>query len=257
MRKFLTLSFLAASLAAPAFAAQGLQINGTFIPQARIDSAVKQMTAQGQPDSPQLRQAARDRVVLTELLRQEAMKKGLDKSPDYRNELENLQSALLANLYVRDFMKSHPVSEADVRAEYDRMKVQMARKEYRARHILVPSQEEAAKVLEQLKKGARFEDLARQYSIDTGSKANGGDLGFVDPAQLVPEFSGAMTKLAKGQITQTPVKSQFGWHIIQLTDTKEADFPALDAVRAQLEQQIQGQRFDAYIAKLKAQAKVQ
>ena len=147
--------------------------------------------------------------------------------------------------------------EADVRAEYDRMKVQMARKEYRARHILVPSQEEAAKVLEQLKKGARFEDLARQYSIDTGSKANGGDLGFVDPAQLVPEFSGAMTKLAKGQITQTPVKSQFGWHIIQLTDTKEADFPALDAVRAQLEQQIQGQRFDAYIAKLKAQAKVQ
>ena len=125
MRKFLTLSLLAASLAAPAFAAQGLQINGTFIPQARIDSAVKQMTAQGQPDSPQLRQAARDRVVLTELLRQEAMKKGLDKSPDYRNELENLQSALLANLYVRDFMKSHPVSEADVRAEYDRMKVQM------------------------------------------------------------------------------------------------------------------------------------
>lgn len=257
MRKLLTLSLLAATLAAPAFSAQGIQVNGTLVPQARVDAFVKQMTAQGQPDSPELRNAARDRVVMTELLRQEAVKKGLDKSPEYKSELENVQSALLANLYVRDYMKSHPISEAELKAEYEQMKSQMHQKTYHARHILVKTEAEARAVIDQLKKGKKFEDLARAKSLDTGSKDNGGDLGFVDPAQLVPEFANVMTKLAKGQITQTPVKSQFGWHVIQLVDSKDADFPPFDQVKAQLEQQVQGKRFDAFLNQLKTQAKVQ
>lgn len=256
MRKLISLTLIAAALAAPAIAANGIQVNGALVPQSRIDAFVAQMQQQGQPDSPQLREAARDRVVMTELLRQEALKKGIDKSSEYKTELENVQAALLANLFVRDFSKSHPVSEADMRAEYNRLKAQSNQKEFRARHILVKTEAEAAQVLEQLKKGKKFEDLARERSQDTGSKEHGGDLGYVNPQALVPEFSNAMVKLQKGQITAQPVKSQFGYHIIQLIDVKDADFPAFEQVKPQLEQQIQGKRFETFLADLKKKAKI-
>ena len=252
---------LSASLALPLVAqAQNIAIvNGKPVPKARADTLIKQVqeqaAAQGQQLPPDLDQRVRDSLVLGEIFTQEAEKRGLAATPEYKTQMEQARQQVLANALFADFKKTHPVSEVEVKAEYDKFKAQSAGTEYRARHILVEKEDEAKALIAQIKGGAKFEDLAKKNSKDPGSGANGGDLDFAAPGSYVPEFSQAMTQLKKGEMTQEPVKSQFGYHIIRLDDTREAQFPPFDEVKGQLKQRMEQQKLGAYRDEVRAKAK--
>jgi peptidyl-prolyl cis-trans isomerase C len=173
---------------------------------------------------------------------QEAEKRGLGASPDYKAQMELARQSILIRELFEDEKKKHPVTDDEVKAEYDKFKAQSTGTEYHARHILVEKEEDAKKLIAQIKGGAKFEDVAKKNSKDPGSAENGGDLDFAKPESYVPEFSAALTKLKKGEMTQEPVKSQFGYHIIRLEDTREAQFPPLEAVTPQIKQRLEQQR---------------
>jgi peptidyl-prolyl cis-trans isomerase C len=164
------------------------------------------------------------------------------------------QSIMIRELFA-DYAKKNPVTDAEAQAEYDKFKAQNSGTEYRARHILVEKEDEAKALIKQLNGGAKFEDLAAKNSKDPGSAANGGDLDFANPGNFVPEFSKAMTSLKKGEITQEPVKSQFGFHIIKLEDTREAQFPAFDDVKPQILQRLSQQKLGNFQQELRSKAK--
>lgn len=252
---------LTAALAVPTMAsAQNIAVvNGKAIPKARADALIKQVQAQaatqGKPLPPDLDQRVRDSLVLGEIFTQEAEKHGLAATPAFKAQMEQARQQVLTNDLFADYVKSHPVTDAEVKAEYEKFKAQSAGTEYQASHILVPTEDEAKKLIAQIKGGANFADLAKKYSKDPGSGANGGDLGFAAASSYVPEFSAALIKLKKGEMTQEPVKTQFGYHIIKLDDTREAKFPPLDEVKTQLKQRMEQQKLAAYRDELRAKAK--
>jgi peptidyl-prolyl cis-trans isomerase C len=193
--------------------------------------------------------------VLREIFVQEATRRGLAASPDYASQMELARQSILIRELFDSYRKKNPVSDEAAKAEYDRIKAQSTGTEYRARHILVDKEDEAKALIAQLQAGAKFEDLAKKSSKDTGSAENGGDLDFAKPESYVPEFGGALTKLKKGETTTEPVKSQFGWHIIRLEDTREASFPPYDDVKAQLKQRMEQVKMQQYQEELRAKAK--
>ena len=219
--------------------------------QAYFDFMLKQRTVQGQPDTPELRAAVRDELNTRELLVREAKKQGLDKSPALKTEMELTQQTVLVRQYMADYLKAHPVPEDALRKEYDAIKGQIGDKEYKVRHILVDKEDEAKEIIAALQKGEKFEKLADR-SKDTGSKANGGDLDWNAPANFVKPFADAMVALPKGKFTTTPVKSQFGWHVIQVDDIRDAKVPTFEEVKPQLAQRMQGQVVDKYLRDLRA-----
>jgi peptidyl-prolyl cis-trans isomerase C len=219
--------------------------------QAYFDFMLKQRTAQGQPDTPELRTAVRDELNTRELLVREARKQGLDKSPALKTEMDLTQQTVLVRAYMADYLKSHPVPEDALRKEYDNIKGQIGDKEYKVRHILVDKEDEAKEIIAALQKGEKFEKLADR-SKDTGSKANGGDLDWNAPANFVKPFADAMVALPKGKFTTTPVKSQFGWHVIEVDDIRDAKVPTFEEVKPQLAQRMQGQVVDKYLRDLRA-----
>jgi peptidyl-prolyl cis-trans isomerase C len=261
MNKTLLAAVAAALLSTAAVAqAQNIAIvNGKPVPKARADAFIKQIKAQaatqGQQLPPDLDQRVRDKLVLDEIFTQEAEKRGLAATVDYKQQMEQARQAVLTQALFADYVKTHAVSDADILAEYNKFKAQSAGTEYRARHILVEKEDEAKALLAQLKAGGNFEELAKKNSKDPGSGANGGDLDFAAPGAYVPEFSQALTKLKKGETTAEPVKTQFGYHIIRLDDTREAQFPPLDDVKAQLKQRMEQQRLGAYREEVRAKAK--
>ncbi len=242
--------------AAPASNGKIATVNGVAIPQARFDFLVKQSTAQGQPDTPELQKSLRENLIVQEIISQEAAKKGLDKNSDIALQMDLAKQNVLVRAYIQDYLKSHPVSDDALKAEYDKIKVQMGDKEYKARHILVEKQEEAKDIIARLKKGEKFEKLAEK-SKDPGSKANGGDLGWNSPATFVKPFSDALVKLQKGKFTTEPLQTQFGWHVIQLEDVRETKPPAFELVKHNLSQRLQQQQIDKMIVDVKAKAKVE
>ena len=252
---------LAAVLALPLAAqAQNIAVvNGKSVPKARVDALLKQVNAQaaaqGQQLPPDLDQRARDKVVLDEIFLQEAEKRGLAATPDYKLQMEQARAGLLIQALFADYTKKNPVTDAEIQAEYDKFKTQASGTEYRARHILVEKEEEAVALIKQIKGGAKFDELAKKSSKDTGSGANGGDLDFAAPGAYVPEFSQAMVKLKKGELTETPVKTQFGWHVIKLEDTRDAKFPPLEEVKPQIQQRLGQQKLAAFRDEVRAKAK--
>ncbi|WP_374674299.1 peptidylprolyl isomerase [Ideonella sp.] len=248
---------LAAALLLPlAVHAQNVAVvNGKAVPKSRVDALLKQATRGGQPVTPELQQRARDEVVMREIFVQEAEKRGIAASAAYKEQMELLRQSVLIRELFEDFKKKNPATEAEAKAEYDQFKAAQSGTEYRARHILVESEDEAKKLIAEIKGGAKFEDLAKKHSKDTGSAENGGDLDFAKADNYVPEFSGAMTKLKKGEMTETPVKSQFGFHIIKLDDTREASFPAFDEVKPQLMARVEQMKVQKYQESLKKAAK--
>jgi peptidyl-prolyl cis-trans isomerase C len=252
---------LSATLAFPLAAqAQNIAIvNGKAVPKARADALIKQVTAQAAAQNQQLPEdldkRVRDKLVMDEIFTQEAEKKGLAATPEYKAQMEAARQAVLTQALLADYVKTHPISDADVQAEYDKFKAKSAGTEYRARHILVENEAEAKALIAQINAGGNFEELAKKNSKDPGSGANGGDLDFAAPSAYVPEFSAAMVKLKKGEMTQEPVKSQFGYHIIKLEDTREAKFPAFDDVKGQLKQRMEQQRLAEYRDDVRAKAK--
>lgn len=229
-------------------------VNGRPVPKARADFFVSEQVQQGQSDTPELQRMVREELINREILQQEAERKGLGSSNEVKQQLELTRQAILLRALQQDFMKTNKVSDKDLNEEYNRIKAQFGDKEYRARHILVDSEDKAKSLIDQIRKGAKFEDMAKQHSKDPGSGANGGDLDFAAPGNFVPEFSKAMTGLQKGQMTEAPVKSQFGWHIIKLEDVREAQIPSLDEVKPQLSQSLLGKRWTEYQRNLKEKA---
>ena len=220
-------------------------------PKAWYDYLMKERVAQGQPDSAEARNALKDQLNTRQLLANEAKKKGLDKNPDVKTQVDLSAQAVLVNAFVSDWVKSHPVSDDALRKEYDQIKAQMGDKEYKVRHILVDNEADAKEIIAALQKGEKFEKLAER-SKDPGSKANGGDLDWNAPGNFVKPFSDAMVKLQKGKFTTTPVQTQFGWHVIEVDDIREAKVPPFEEVKPQLQQRMQGQQLDAYVKDLKA-----
>jgi peptidyl-prolyl cis-trans isomerase C len=252
-----TLLLASIALAMPLVAqAQNLAIvNGKPVPKARADALMNQAVKQGQQMTPELEARVRDEVVLREIFQQEAEKRGLAATADYKNQMEFARQTILIRELFADYQKKNPVTEADIRAEYDKFKAQAAGTEIRARHILVEKEEEAKALIQQIKGGMSFEELAKKNSKDPGSGANGGDLDYANPASYVPEFAQALQKLQKGEMTEEPVKTQFGYHIIRYEDSRPAQFPEFDAVKPQIQQRLAQQKLGMFQEEIKSKAK--
>lgn len=249
---------IGASISVSAIAADKafVKVNGASVSQNLADAFIAEQTAKGAPDSPELRNAVREELIRRELLLQEAKKTGLDKKPDVAAQAEAARQAILIRSYVQDYVKKNPIQEAQLRAEYAKIKEQVGSTEYKARHILVKEEAEAKAIIENLKKGAKFEELAKQ-SIDPGSKDNGGELDWAAASNYVKPFADAMTVLAKGKYTEAPVKSDFGYHVILLEDSRPTSFPEFDEVKPRLMQQAQAQQITKMVDGLRAKAKVE
>jgi peptidyl-prolyl cis-trans isomerase C len=248
---------MTAMVALPSFAQNVATVNGKPIPAAKVDQVVKQVVAQGKAtDSPQLREAIKKDLIGREVLIQEADKQGVGTRPDVKNAIDNARQSIIINAMLADYIKKNPVKDAEIKAEYDKYKAQVGDKEYHARHILVATEDEAKQIIAKLKGGAKFEDLAKQ-SKDPGSAANGGDLDWASPGSFVPEFSKAMTSLQKGQLTETPVKTQYGFHVIKLEDVRAAKIPPLEEVKQQVAESLQQRKLAAFREELMKKAKIQ
>ena len=259
MKKVLlaALSAAAIGLALPAAAQNVAIVNGKPVPKARVDMLAQQLAKAGRPVGPEMQGQLKDEVIAREIFMQEAQKRGLDASDDFKAQMELARQTILIRELFADQQKKNPVTDADVKAEYDKFVAANGGKEYKARHILVKSEDEAKKIIAELKKGAKFEDLAKKESKDPGSGANGGDLDWAAPSSYVPEFAQAMIKLKKGEMTQVSVKSQFGWHVIRVDDIRDAQLPKLEDVKAQIAQQLQQQRLAQFQEQLRKSAKVE
>ena len=252
---------LAASLAAATGNAQTAgavaRVNGVVVPQSRLDLLLKVNATQGQPDTPEVRSRMRDALITREVISQEAVKKGLDKSVEVTAQLDLQRQEALVNAYVQDYIKNHPLGEDALKKEYERQKAQIGDKEYKARHILVKNEAEAKQIIAQLKQGAIFDKIAAEKSEDQGSKAQGGNLDWSAPGRYVPPFAAALKKLKKGQLTDTPVQTQFGWHVIRLDDERPFKTPGYEEVKPQLQQNLQRQAIDKVIGDLRAKARIE
>ena len=260
-RLILSISLLgAALLSANAIAQNAVIVNGKAIPKAQLDKLVQRS---GQPDNPQVRDQAREMLVTRELVLQEADKRGVIQNEMVREQLEQARMGVLVGAVFEDYVEKEGVAEADLKAAYESAKVQYTGKEYHVEHILVEKEADAKAITAQLKAGANFEEIAKAKSLDPGSAKNGGDLGWVSDKALVPEFSKAMVQLKNGQITDKPVKSQFGWHIIKVIDSRDIQAPSFEEMKAQLKQMIisdknwQKAKFSDMMQKLRAKAKIQ
>ncbi|KVH79872.1 peptidylprolyl isomerase [Burkholderia ubonensis] len=247
----------AALAAAPAFAQNIAVVNGTPIPKSRADAMVAQLVQQGQPDSPQMQQAVRQELVNREILMQEAIRRGIPNRPDVKAQVAVAQQTVVLRALIEDFLKKNQPTDAEVKARYDELVKGAANREFHLHHILVDNEQQAKDLIAKIKAGAKFEDLAKQYSKDPGSGKNGGDLDWADPKAYVPEFAAAATKLQKGQMTDEPVKTQFGWHIIRVDDVRSVAPPPFDQVKPQIAQQMVQQKLQAFEESLRQQAKVQ
>ncbi len=254
---------LAVVLFAPVALAQNLAIvNNKPIPSAKADAVVAQLVKQGQADTPDLRTAVREDLIRREVLMQEAEKRGLAADPDVQTQLERARQQVLIGALAQDWFKAHAPGDAEVRQQYELLVKENGGKEYRARHILVEKEADAKAIIAKLKSGGKFEELAKQ-SKDPGSAANGGDLDWAPANTYVKEFSDALVKLPKGQYTQVPVKTQFGYHVIRLDDVRDAKVPSFEEAKPQIaaamagNQQWQQMQFDAMMKDLRDKAKVE
>jgi peptidyl-prolyl cis-trans isomerase C len=232
-------------------------VNGVPVPQARADFLMQQQLQRGGADTEQMRGMVREELVNRELLMQEAQKTGIGKQPEVQTQLDMARQEIIVSAYLRDWVRKHPITDAEVQAEYDKAKAQHGDKEYKARHILVDTEDEAKALIAQLKKGGKFEDLAAKSSKDSGSAQRGGDLDWNVPGTYDKQFSEAMVKLEKGKYTETPVRTRFGFHIIQLDDVRPARFAALAEVKPRIQQRLAQNRVEELVKGLRAKAKIE
>ena len=248
---------LLASLAPVVLAQNVAIVNGKAIPKSRVDVLAEQVARSGRPITPEMQGQLKDEVIAREIFIQEAQKQGLDTTKDFKDQMELARQTLLIRELFSNYQKTNPVADADIKAEYDKFAAANTGKEYHAHHILVAKESEAKAIIAQLKKGGKFEEIAKKASKDPGSGAKGGDLDWAGAGNYVPEFSAAMTGLAKGKFTETPVKTQFGYHIIRLDDVRDAQLPKFDDVKPQILQQLQQQKMSKYQEELRSKAKVE
>jgi peptidyl-prolyl cis-trans isomerase C len=237
------------------------RVNGVAIPQHRMDLFIKSLTAQGRPDSPELRNAVKQELIDRELLAQEAIRRGYGKKPEITAQIDLERQNVLVRALLNESINTNAVSEDAVRKEYERLKVQLGSREYKARHILVDKEDEAKDIISQIKGGGSFEKLAADRSKDQGSKVRGGELEWSAPTAYVKPFGDALTRLKKGQMTDAPVQSQFGWHVIRLDDERALNVPPYDQVKPNLQKQMQQQQqklaYEKILTELRGKAKIE
>jgi peptidyl-prolyl cis-trans isomerase C len=258
MKKQILSTLALAVLASSAAWAQNVAIvNGKPVPTSRVEALSQQVAAQGKPVTPEMAAQIKEEVINREVFMQEAQKRGIDATDDYKVQFELARQAILIRALFADYQKKNPVTDADVKAEYDKFVASNGGKEYRASHILVETEDEAKKLIAEIKKGGKFGDIAKKSSKDPGSGANGGDLDWANAGSYVKEFSDAMTKLEKGKMTDAAVKSQFGYHIIRLDDVRQAQLPPMEQVKPQISQQLVQQKLGAFQKEMRDKAKIE
>lgn len=261
MKKKLLLATAMASLlalgATGAMAQNVAIVNGKAVPKTRLDALAQQVAKSGRPVTPEIEGQLREEVIAREVFMQEAEKQGIATSDEFKAQMELARQTLMIRELFANYQKANPVTDADLKAEYDKFAAANGGKEYKARHILVEKEADAQAIIASLKKGGKFEDIAKKQSKDPGSGSKGGDLDWANPSSYVPEFTEALLKLKKGQTTETPVKSQFGYHIIRVDDIRSAQLPAFEEVKPQIAQQMQQQKLAAFQEELRKKAKVE
>jgi peptidyl-prolyl cis-trans isomerase C len=264
MRK-LVVSVLLLSLAAWAHGATAaatedvlVKVNGTGIPKKYLEEAVKARVSQGGQDTPELRKLIKEELVARELLAQEAKKLKLDQTSEAREQKHFLEQNFMIELALADYMSKHPVTDAEMKAEYDRQLAEIQNggtTEYRLAQIVVASEAEAKAAMARIKGGESFEKVASEVSIDP-SKANGGELGWILPKQIIPQIGNVVVNVRKGDLAAEPIRTNLGWHVVKVEDTRAFKAPAFDDVKNQLRSAIiQKRRFDL-LTLLKGQAKI-
>lgn len=254
-KTMITLAVL--SLAPSAFAADAIAtVNGKPVKQSTYDLIVKDATAGGQKIDDNTKNAIINELISSELIVQEAQKAGIDKQADFLIREDLGRRKLLTSMFLQDYVKKNPVTDADTKAAYEQYKKAYGEKEYNARHILVKTEAEAKDIIAQVNKGGDFAKLAKEKSIDPGSKDKGGDLGWFSPASMVKPFSDVAANLQKGAISANPVQTQFGWHVIKLIDTRPAQPLAYDKLKDGLQKNLQQRNLEKFISDLRSKAKV-
>jgi peptidyl-prolyl cis-trans isomerase C len=263
---------LAAGLALPALAQQApakpaakpapatgpvATVNGTVIPRARLEYMLRQQVQRGAPDTEETRNFVREDLINREVVSQAAVRAGTAKKRDVQSQLEVGRQEVLVGAYLSDYLKDHAVSDAEVQKEYERVRAQTGDTEYRARHILVESEDESKRLIAELQKGAKFDELAKKSSKDEGTRELGGDLDWKLPSTLEKPFADAMVALDKGKFTAAPVRTRFGFHVIQLEDVRPVNFPPIAQVRPQIQQRLLRQKVEELVRDLRAKAKVE
>lgn len=260
----------AAALALPALAQQPADkpktkpaagpvatVNGTAIPQARLEYLMRQQVQRGAPDNEQTRTVVREDLINREVVSQAAQRAGIAKKREVQTQLEMTRQEVLVGSYLSDYLREHPVTDADVQAEYDRVREQTGKSEYKARHILVETEDEAKRIIGELEKGGKFDELAKKSSKDEGTRELGGDLDWKLPSTLEKPFADAMVALDKGKFTPSPVRTRFGFHVIRLDDVREVSFPPVAQVRPQIQQQLMRRKIEELVRDLRAKAKIE
>lgn len=266
----LAVAFFAGSLlSTPVVAAEKsfVTVNGATVSQTTFEMFLSQGKSRGMPDTAEMRSQVREELISRELLFQEAKKFGFDKKPEISAKAEAERQKILAQAeatkqaviiraFVEDFVKKNPVPDAQLKSEYDAMRAKGGNTEYKARHILVKSEEDAKSIIAKIKQGDKFEELAK-LSADPGSKNNGGDLGWSSPEKFVKPFSDALVQLKKGKYSETPVKSDFGYHVIKVEDVRPRKVPTFDEIRPMMKKEAEEQQIKKMIEGLRAKAKIQ
>jgi peptidyl-prolyl cis-trans isomerase C len=264
-QRILSIALAMTFAAAPAFAAKQASapvksvavVNGVSIPASYAEAMLSAQNARGVPESADLEKAVREELIRRQLLVQQAAQKGLDKRPDVVTQMELARQGVLVGAVINNYLRSTPISEADLKKEYEAINAATGTKEYKLSHILLDSEKDAQSVLDKVKSDpSKFAELAKQFSRDNENKDNGGDLGWAPPTIYVKPFADAVAGLEKGKYTVTPVKTQFGYHIIKLDDTRDIKPPAYEQVKGQLQQRLQSKLIEQYIADLRAKATV-
>jgi len=246
--------------AAPAAASTGsgrVVVNGVVIPQSRIDAMNRELTQQGQPDTPERQQAVREELVNREVIAQAAQKRGLDKNADVAAQMEMARQAVLVRALFEDEVKKNPITDAMLQQQYEQFKSSMGTNEYKVRHILVDKEDDAKAIIAELNKGGDFAKLAKDKSKDPGSKDNGGDLDWGPSARYVKPFADAITSMQKGQTTPAPVKTDFGYHVIRLDDIRPLQVPPFAELKDQFRQRAQQQQIQKMVMDLRSKAKIE
>jgi peptidyl-prolyl cis-trans isomerase C len=260
LRKTLKASTLATLIAigsSSAMAQNAVQVNGHGVPSDMLDVAAKQEAARMSLPEPtkEIREKVRAELIEQEILKQEALKKGLQNTKEVKTRIQLMNQQILVGALQKDFLTNNKPTDAELKKTYEDLTKVMSGTEYQVSHILVKTEDEAKAILAKLDKGEKFAELAKTSSQDASAE-QGGSLGWATPAVFVPEFGAEMSKLKKGEYSKTPVKTQFGYHIVMIQDSREAMPPKFEEVKDQLAQQVIIDKWNVYFAKLKSSAKV-
>ncbi len=248
---------LVAAFAPVAMAQNVAIVNGKPIPTSRVDAMVEQLQRSGRQVTPEMQGQIKEQVILREIFMQEAQVRGLDATVDFKTQMELARQAILIRALFDDYASKNPISDDQLKAEYDKFAAANSGNDYKAHHILVESEDEAKAIIAKLKKGGKFEEIAKKSSKDTGSGAKGGALDWAPPSAYVKEFGDALASLGKGKTTETPVKTQFGYHVIRVDDVRPTVLPKFEDVKADVAKQMQQKKMSDYQTELRAKAKVE